>query len=1189
MDAGTGAASVSSPTLYIDDAESWNNNSSASLTVGGALEAAYSSSVLTFAGQGNGSVNITGTLSSGIGIDQESATSTLYLSNASNAGLVSLTINGGTVVAAYAGPNPVFNFTNAGSIFASLPVTIKNGGTLTLQTSASYENPTTITGGGTLNFAGDSFLNWGNQSGTNNDYHNNNTNTITADVLTLGTGDDLDTTVGSQHITTLDLAGSGGNLSTGSRLIVGLEGQGLGFLGGISTINVGAGYILDFGSSGTVAGTVDFANGSALEARSSSAGLTNVSLDSVVLPMGGTVTVGNDDTGASNTIHLLGDQVLSGTVTFNEVGAPNTIYLDGNFSGSSGLTFTANNTFYGFGSAVVLTGTNTYSGPTILSAAGGQNPIVEINGDSTGLGSSIQILDGLLELGPNALLSPSTVITIGDPNSRQNSQGDVAVRLGTDSTAVNFTVYNNQIQAVSNWNNPNDIRADTIIGSAAGVSVLTWQVDNGVTATYTGELGNSDFGGGNNLELVKTGTGTLVLTGTASSLTGGVQVDNGTLGVGGVGGLDLNNGPTGPSPITLNNGVSVLEIIRGGMSMDVVTGTAGTVTFGSDTISIAGQIAVNGDQWIYGSISGGNGVAFIGGDALINESSVGTPGAVYVENGARVLMFYNTYLIDGATSVVTADGGILDFGNGDSSNTTENTPIYFSDGGALEDRNTDEILSNVQPLVGTSGAMPTLTIGSDDNGGGSITITNSVHLNSNIEVIGVQSDGRNFTFSNFAGGFSGTGNLNFDTAALVNGYITTDRGLVFVSGSNTYKGDTIIKGGVLDLIGSSAGVTSASGGAPNYYVSSSDKTYTDGNGNVQTLKTAGVLQVGAGGSLANNANIILGGATAGSQGYLSIGDLFGATDLTVGSITANAGGGAIINSDYANTTMETLTVNVAANTTDTYTGAIGSDPYGYNFGYTAEGTSMLNNANQLSLVKSGAGTLALNGLNNYAGTTTVNGGKLNINSVLNSDVTVNAGGAIGGSGFIKGTIRGAGAVTLGDPTVLVANAVDPSSGMSFNFEFTLTGEPNYVSAGSSGNDVLHLESGSPFAAAFTAANVFNIYLAGNGTFDGGIFVNGGDALTANNIAGATYNYYVLNNIGGDVTYDGNRYSLASEIGGTVTESTFQALGAGFDDGTTDGYEQQFVVSGAVIPEPSTYALMGMAGLMFLAVRRRLKA
>jgi autotransporter-associated beta strand protein len=453
----------------------------------------------------------------------------------------------------------------------------------------------------------------------------------------------------------------------------------------------------------------------------------------------------------------------------------------------------------------------------------------------------------------------------------------------------------------------------------------------------------------------------------------------------------------------------------------------------------------------------------------------------------------------------------------------------------------------------------------------------------------VQSDGRNFTFSNFAGGFSGTGNLNYDTAALVNGYITTDRGLVFVSGSNTYKGDTIIKGGVLDFTGSSAGVTSATGGAPNYFVSTSTKTYTDGNNNVYSLQTAGVLQVGAGGSLANDANIILGGTTAGSQGYLSIGDLFGATNLTVGSITANAGGGAIINSDYANTTMETLTVNVAANTTDIYTGAIGSDPYGYNFGETAEGTNMLNNANQLSLVKSGSGTLALNGLNNYAGTTTVNGGKLNINSVLNSDVTVNAGGAIGGSGFIKGTIRGAGAVTLGDPTVLVANAVDPSSGMSFNFEFTLTGQPNYGSATNSGNDVLHLEGNTPFAAALTSSNVINFYLAGNGTFDGGIFVNGeGDGLTSN-VADATFNYYILNNISGTLSYDGNRYSLVTDVGGTANESTFQALGAGFDDGTTDGFEQQITISGAVIPEPSTYALMGLAGLTLLFIRRRLKA
>ena len=214
---------------------------------------------------------------------------------------------------------------------------------------------------------------------------------------------------------------------------------------------------------------------------------------------------------------------------------------------------------------------------------------------------------------------------------------------------------------------------------------------------------------------------------------------------------------------------------------------------------------------------------------------------------------------------------------------------------------------------------------------------------------------------------------------------------------------------------------------------------------------------------------------------------------------------------------------------------------------------------------------------------------LAVNGSIVGNAVVNAGGAIGGSGYIGGTIGGAGAVTLGDPTVLVANAVDPSGGMSFNFEFTLTGQPSYGSPASSGNDVLHLEGGTPFASALTSSNAINFYLAGNGTFDGGIFVNGDTDTLSANLADATFDYYVLNNIGGTVTYDGNRYSLVSDLGGTATENTFQVDGANFGDGTTDSFEEQITVNGAVIPEPSTYALMGVAGLAFLFIRRRLKA
>jgi hypothetical protein len=119
-------------------------------------------------------------------------------------------------------------------------------------------------------------------------------------------------------------------------------------------------------------------------------------------------------------------------------------------------------------------------------------------------------------------------------------------------------------------------------------------------------------------------------------------------------------------------------------------------------------------------------------------------------------------------------------------------------------------------------------------------------------------------------------------------------------------------------------------------------------------------------------------------------------------------------------------------------------------------------------------------------------------------------------------------------------------------------------------------------------NAINVYFNNNGTFDGGFFVNGDADILTTNVALANFNYYVLD-AAGNVTYNGKTYELASALGGTVSESVLAVSGAGFATGTTDGYEEQFVLVGAAVPEPSTFALMAVAGLAFLFVRRRIRS
>jgi autotransporter-associated beta strand protein len=234
------------------------------------------------------------------------------------------------------------------------------------------------------------------------------------------------------------------------------------------------------------------------------------------------------------------------------------------------------------------------------------------------------------------------------------------------------------------------------------------------------------------------------------------------------------------------------------------------------------------------------------------------------------------------------------------------------------------------------------------------------------------------------------------------------------------------------------------------------------------------------------------------------------------------------------------------------------------------------------IVTEGPGTLILSGNNTYTGGTTVDTGTLAVDGSIVGDVTVNSGAELGGHGSIGGTIGGAGSVGPGDsPGILTASATDPTGGLTYNFEMTQAGSPTWATASASGNDVLHLESGTPFTAPLTSANIIDVYFAADSlTYDGGFFTDGSiDELTAN-IDHATFDYFLLDNTNGTISYNGNLYDAYL---GSVDSSIVPVTGADFGDGVVDGFTEEFIVA----PEPSTWALLllGGCGLWFLKRRR----
>jgi len=247
------------------------------------------------------------------------------------------------------------------------------------------------------------------------------------------------------------------------------------------------------------------------------------------------------------------------------------------------------------------------------------------------------------------------------------------------------------------------------------------------------------------------------------------------------------------------------------------------------------------------------------------------------------------------------------------------------------------------------------------------------------------------------------------------------------------------------------------------------------------------------------------------------------------------------------------------------------------------------------ITKSGIGRLSLSGSSSYNGATAVSAGDLNLSggSITNSAVTVASGASLSGYGSV-GTIGGAGAINPGNsPGILTTPQVNPSGGTDFNLEMTGTA-PTYNNAASSVNDVIRITGGTPFSQALAAGNGINIYFSGAALFTGstavqyqGGFFTDQSASFASSISGATYNYYFAN-ASGTNSYNGasyyNKAQYESLVLGTnmlITVSTV-AQTANFGGGDINGQVMQV----QVIPEPSTYALLGLSAAAFGAYRWR---
>ena len=333
---------------------------------------------------------------------------------------------------------------------------------------------------------------------------------------------------------------------------------------------------------------------------------------------GGTLlrpTVGGAGINAPITLGAVGTTAgISAPTNLPGAGVASTLTLAGVISGAGNVTFTSSANENAL-SNVLLTVPSTYTGSTLLDTAGT---------------TTTQIV---VRLGTHNALPTTTVVTI---------DGQAGAGSGRFAD-LNLNGFSQQLAGITNV--ARSLRVQRIVNSdAAAAATLT--IGGSGNYTFSGTLGGTASGSvsasampgstsGNNFNLVKSGTGTLTLSG-ANAYTGGTIINGGTLAEGASNSL--------PGTMTIGNGTLDMGTFAETLSTLDLTGAAtinfgngGTLVFSSSsavdwtggTLTITGNF-VSGASLRFGTNASGLTAAQLGKITIPGLSNVGLNSSGYL-------------------------------------------------------------------------------------------------------------------------------------------------------------------------------------------------------------------------------------------------------------------------------------------------------------------------------------------------------------------------------------------------------------------------------------------------------------------------------------------------------------------------------------------------------------------------------
>lgn len=524
---------------------------------------------------------------------------------------------------------------------------------------------------------------------------------------------------------------------------------------------------------------------------------------------------------------------------------------------------------------------------------------VLLSGNNTFTGG-LEIVAGTLRIGSSGALNASTpnIVTFtNNVNAKTlalNGINTIAGGLSSPGSGGTSTVHNNSTTA-----------AQLILNVAASPSF----------PTFGGIIANGDAGGA--LTLVKDGQGTQVLTGTASTYTGGTVLNAGVLRI--AGDRSLGNVPASfsASHLTFNGGTLQLAA---SFNLDVSRGI--TLLAGGGTLDTAGS-----DSTYSGSIMG-TGVFIKGGTGTLTLDTANTHTGETRVTAGTLSIRHNLALGSSSGETNVLIGARIELRSG----VTVTAELLFAPH-LINAEGNNTWAGNIRGAVGSTLTLDTLS--------GNLLITGSVNASS--------VDGLNHTVI-----------LDGDSTGEITGVISNTV-VMTKNGTGTWKlsGNNLLTGGLnltngKVILAHQGALNAAAPNAVSFSNNSSNKTLA-----VQSTQVhvAGLSSSGGTGAIITE--------NGSSQDAVLV--LSGTGNYTYGGVLQDGDGGGRLGLTRAGTGTQTLTGS------STYTGAttLASGTLALNFGATsAPATNILGSGTTLV---TGGGTLSVLGRGTSAASQTVNG------------------------------------------------------------------------------------------------------------------------------------------------------------------------------------------------------------------------